>query len=554
MKEAIAKLLAKELAGRLKEEEILASLETPANAELGDIAFPCFKLAPALKKNPAEIAKQLQKKIGLCNGVEKAEAKGPYLNFFISKKLLAEQVLRINESFGRQKNGGKILLEHTSTNPNASPHVGRARNSVIGDSIYRILTFLGNSVERHYYINDVSKQVAMLALYFNKKDSFESMLKKYVEASKKIKDNPKLEQKVFGLLHKFEHKDPATTKLFEKIVETAVKGQKKIFSAIGIDFDYFDYESRYMASGHEILKELDKTGKLFKDREGRLVLDQKGTGLEWKMKSPVLVLTRSDGTGLYVLRDLAYTIDKCKKGRNILVLGEDQKLYFEQLKQALIVLKKPCPEVVHYSYVLLKDAGKMSTRSGEVVLLEEFVSEAVKKAKKEIAARKTKGDAMKIGVGAIKYAMLRNDNDKNITFDWQQALNFEGDSGPYLQYSYARANSILKKAEKTKNTGKARKNEKAEAKIPAKLNDKELGLIKKMLEFPAMVQDAAKQFSPSVIANYSFSLAQAFNEFYHDCKVIGSDEEAFRLRLVEAFRITIKNALYLLGIEVMEEM
>ncbi|PIN78145.1 arginine--tRNA ligase [Candidatus Woesearchaeota archaeon CG10_big_fil_rev_8_21_14_0_10_34_12] len=551
MKEIIISLLAKEL--KLKESEIENLIETPPSPGLGDYAFPCFHLAGKLKKSPVEIAKELSKKIEgrLSEGnrrcprkeINQIKSNGPYINFFANNNLLAEQILEINEEFGKEKNKGKLLIEHTSVNPNASPHVGRARNSIIGDSISRILDFRGFKIERHYYVNDVSKQIAMLALVFKPTDNFDSLLKKYIEIIKKLKQKPELEKKVFELLHKFEHKDKKTVLLFKKIVDTAVEGQKKIFSAIGINFDYFDYESRYIESGKEVLKQFEKTKKLFKDDENRLVLNQANTGLERKMKSPMLVLTRSDGTGLYILRDLAYTIEKCKKGRNLLILGEDQKLYFEQLKQALILLKKPYPKVVHYSFVLLKDIGKMSTRSGEVVLLEEFISEAVKKAQKEIAKRKTKGDAKKIGIAAIKYAMLRNDNNKNITFDLDSALNFEGDSGPYLQYSYARASSILKKAKKGKQNPTF-----------STLEKSEIALIKEILTFKEIVKSAEKHLSPSLIANYSFNLAKTFNEFYHECPVINSENEAFRLRLIEAFRSVIKNSLYLLGIDVLEEM
>ncbi|MCX6748603.1 MAG: arginine--tRNA ligase [Candidatus Pacearchaeota archaeon] len=540
MKEVIAKLLAKEL--KLKEDEIIKLIEVPPQSEMGDYAFPCFSLAAILKKNPVEIAKELSSKIK-AKELEKVQPVGPYVNFFINKKILAEQALAIKDDFGKGKNKEKILLEHTSVNPNASPHVGRARNSLIGDSIKRILEFLGHKVETHYYVNDVSKQIAMLALNFKQKDNFDDLLKKYIEISKKVKDNPELEQKVFQLLYKFEKGDKETIDIFKRIVDTAVKGQKEIFSSLGIEFDYFDYESRYIEEGKHILKELGETNKLFKDDNNRLVLNQKNTGLELKMKSPVLVLTRNDGTGLYILRDLAYTIEKCKKGKNILVLGEDQKLYFEQLKQALILLKKPYPRVVHYSFVLLKDIGKMSTRRGEVVLLEEFIEEAVKKAKEIAKEKKTKGDVKKIAYASIKYAMLRNENNKNITFDWQQALNFEGDSGPYLQYSYARASSIMKKA----------KSKKEKLKIES-VDEKEFLLIKKLLNFPEVVNQAYKQLSPHIIANYSLELCQIFNDFYHSCPVLGNEKQAFRLALVDSFRKVLKNSLFLLGIEAIDEM
>ena len=268
------------------------------------------------------------------------------------------------------------------------------------------------------------------------------------------------------------------------------------------------------------------------------------------MKAPYFVLARSNKTGLYGLRDIAYTIDKMKKGRNIIVLGEDQKLYFEQIKEALNLLGEKAPEVVHYSFVLIqteKGAKKMSTRRGELVLLEDFLKETTLRAQEEIKKRKTKGDAKKIAIAAIKYSMLRNDNDKNIIFSWDKSMNFEGDSGPYLKYSYARASSIIKKAKKQR---------KKELKfdIPEELEQEEIELVKQIEKFTSIVESAEKNLSPSIIAHYSFELSQAFNTFYHNCPVLKNKEEAFRLKLVEAFRITLKNSLYLLGIEVMEEM
>tara|TARA_Y100000310_G_scaffold290626_1_gene317977 strand:+ start:1751 stop:3379 length:1629 start_codon:yes stop_codon:yes gene_type:complete len=540
-KEEIIKLLSKQI--NLKPKEIQDLVEIPPNQDLGDYAFPCFILSKKLKKSPKDIAEDLSKKLKPTKNIESIKPTGPYINFFIDKKKLAEHIININSGFGRQKQNEKILLEHTSVNPNASPHVGRARNSIIGDSIYRILSFLGNKVERHYYVNDVSKQIAILALVFKPTDKFDDLLKKYVDITKKLEKNSKLEKQVFELLHKFEHKDKKTVALFKKIVETAVKGQKKVFSSIGINFDYFDYESRYIEEGKHILKQLEQTKKLFKDDEGRMVLDQKLTPLVTKMRSPVLVLTRSDGTGLYPLRDLAYTIEKTKKERNILILGEDQKVYFEQISEALKLLKKPVPEVVHYSFVLLKGIGKMATRRGELVLLEEFLNQAKQKAEQEIKKRKTKGDANKVAIAAVKYAMLRNENNKNITFNINESLRFEGDTGPYLQYTYARASSIIRKAKKSTSKMKIEK-----------LSKSEIQLITKISLFPEIVERAGINMNPSLIANYSHELAQAFNEFYHNNKVIGSDEESFRLKLVDAFRTCLKNSLYLLGIDVMEAM
>jgi arginyl-tRNA synthetase len=555
-KQEIVSLISKQT--KLKSGQIENLIEIPPNPDLGDYAFPCFILTKPKtdemwgdveksffkKKNPTEIAKHLAEKLKPTKNTQEIKATGPYLNFFINKKELAKQIIKINKDYGKGKEKEKILLEHTSVNPNASPHVGRTRNSIIGDSIKRILEFSGNKVETHYYVNDVSKQIAMIALVFKPTDKFENLLDKYVKISKKVSENPELEKQIFELLHKFEHGDKKTKALFKKIVDVAVKGQRQVFSSIGIDFDYFDYESKYLQESKHILKELETTEKLFKDDYGRQVLDLKDTKIVKKMKTPVLVLTRADQTGLYPLRDLAYTIEKGKKHRNIIVLGEDQKLYFEQICEALKLLNKPCPEVVHYSFVLLKGGKKMSTRKGEIVLLEEFLDYALKKAKQNIKSRKTKGDPKKVAIAAVKYAMLRNENNKSITFDLDESLRFEGDTGPYLQYSYARASSIIKKAKSKKET---------KTTIP-ELTPSEINLIKKIDLFPKIVQDAGKSMNPSLIANYSHELSQAFNEFYHSCKVIGDKCEGFRIKLVNAFRITLKNSLHLLGIDVMEEM
>lgn len=549
MKDEIVAILAQEL--KLDEEEINKRVEIPPSAEMGDYAFPCFFLAKEMKKNPVEISANLLKALQKrhLDGIEKIEQRGAYLNFFVDKTRFAKELLAkaTSPEFGSARENEKILVEHTSINPNASPHIGRTRNSIIADSIVRILKFRGNKVKVHYYVNDVSKQIAILALVFKPSDKFSDMLGNYIKISKKAKDNPVMEKKIFEMLEKFEKRDEKTVALFRKIVQICVEGQKKILSEFGIEFDSFDYESKYVGEiSKELLKKFEKTGKLFEDKENRLVLDLSHTLIKQKMKSPVFVLARSNGTGLYGLRDIAYTLEKMNHGRNILVLGEDQKLYFEQIKESLKLLGCNAPEVVHYSFVLIQTkqgARKMSTRRGELVLLEDFLKEAVCRAEMEIKKRRTKGDAKKIAIGAIKFSMLRNDNNKNIIFDWDNSLNFSGESGPYLQYSYARASSIMKKA------GKISRSFKIE-----NINEYESALVKKISRFPGLVEQAEKGLNPSLIANYSFELAQCFNEFYHKCPVIGSENEVFRIKLVEAFRQTIKNSVYLLGIDVMEEM
>ena len=387
----------------------------------------------------------------------------------------------------------------------------------------------------------------MLVLAKAEKLKFESMLKKYIEISKKVEKSKKLEEKVFSLLNAFERKDKKTTSSFRKVTKTCVKGQEKILSELGIKYDYFDYESKFINEGKNILGQLEETGKLSKDEEGRMVLNQSGTSVENQMKSPFLVLTRSDGTGLYPLRDLSYTIEKNNRAeKNIIVLGEDQKLYFQQISEALKLLGLKSPQVIHYSFILLSHKGKskkMSTRKGEVVLLEDFLNDATEKAKKELQKRKTKGDAKKIAISAVKYSILKVTPNRAINFNLEEALNFEGDTGPYLLYSYARANSILQKSKK------------AEDKIKiVELEQRETELILKLSNFKKVVQESFNSLNPSLIANYSYELAKIFNEFYHECPVIGDEKEKFRLNLVKSFKQVLKNSLFLLGIETFEKM
>ena len=564
MKDAIAKLLKKALKQKkvdLPEEEIASFIEIPPSAELGDYAFPCFFLAERLHDEAAQIAIELREEIGSPPEMfEDIQTKGPYINFFINRKNLARQIIadiaKEKDGFGSADlgKGKKVVIEHTSINPNASPHVGRARNAVIGDSIVNLMKFFGFKPEIHYYVNDVSKQIAMLVVAGAERLSFDEMLNKYIEIAKKVEKSKTLEKKVFLELQKFENGDKETLKKFEKITKTCLKGQTEILKKIGISYDVFDFESSYIDEARDVLEKLQSKGKLKKDKNGRLYLDQSDTQLKGMMKSPVFVLTRSDGTGLYPLRDLAYTIYKISLSKkNIIVLGEDQKLYFLQLKETLKLLGFDSPEVIHYSFILLKTkkgAKKMSTRKGDVVLLEDFLDDLVAKAKKEIKARKTKGNPETVAIAALKYKILKNSPNKIINFDANEALSFDGDTGPYILYSYARANSILKKSKKAKLNSKLQI---SKIEIPD-LSDKEIELIKKISQFPRVAYDTFITLNPSLIANYSYQLAQIFNEFYHSCQVLGSHEESFRLALVDSFMHALKNSLALLGIETLEEM
>lgn len=535
-------------------------LTTPPDSKLGDIALPCFQFAKELRRSPADIANELKDKLIDINFIDKIEVTGGYLNFYVNRAVFIEETLNEIEekkdSYGSSMSGcgKKALIEHTSINPNASPHVGRGRNALIGDVIARLLKFEGYNVNVHYFVNDIGKQIAKLLLGVagKKNVGFKDLLDIYVQINKDVEENPKLEDEVFKLLYKLENGDQEIKEKFRNIVDICIKGQTDILGELGIKYDTFTYESNYIWSKrvYEILEQFKNTGKLEEDTEGRLVLDQEEYHLP--MKAPYLVLTRKDKTSLYPLRDIAYTIDKIKTNsdKNIVVLGEDQKLYFQQIRAALDVIGYDAPTPVHYSFVLLTD-GKMATRKGNVVLLEDFMKEALSKAINNIEQRYGTYDektAKSIAYGAVKYAFLKIANDRNVTFDLDTALSFEGDSGPYLQYSYARINSILKKY------GKELPREVDYSLLKEPI---EFELVKELSNMQPVVKRALEETSPHIISNYVYALTKKFSLFYHECSVMNADSEELmkaRLILIDAVKQVIKNCLWLIGMDTVEVM
>ncbi len=560
-KKSIAEMLSKVL--KKKENELIEFLEQPPAATGADYAFPCYILAKEAKRSPLDLANELAAELKPTKLIVKVESKGPYVNFFLNKEMMADIIFSLikkeKDAFGslgvKKKNA---LIEHTSINPNSPPHVGRARNAIIGDSLTRLLRFHGYKTEVHFFVNDIGKQIAMLvyALEGKKTPKFDEIIQTYIEISKRVENDKELEQKIFLLLAKLEQGDAKTRARFRQVVDLCINGQVAIFSDLGIKYDFFDYESSYLFSKKtaEVLALLHKCGKVFTDSDGREVLDLDGFDLPMKDKA-VFVLTRGDKTSLYGLRDIAYTLYKLKRAaeKNIVVLGEDHKLYFRQLAATLSLLSQKAPEPVHYSFVLLSE-GKMSTRSGNVILLEDFMREAEAKAAEEIRKRNAEigeKDLQKlariIGYGALKFSLLRISPEKNVLFNWDKALSFEGESAPYIQYAYARIMSILRKS-----------NAKLSAKPDTSLltHEKEKELVSLLSEFPSITKTALAQLRPHFIANYAQRLAEKFNEFYHECPVLTEEAglSGARLTLIIATAQVLKNSMHILGIEMPEKM
>ena len=543
-------------------QEVDVPLSTPPDSAMGDYSVPCFRMAKGLGVAPVALAQQLGESLGQRDlaalGIDRVEVRGPYLNLFLTRGDLAarviDAVLTAGDRYGSRATGtGKrALVEHTSINPNASPHLGRARNAWIGDTLVRLLRFEGYHLEVRFFVNDVGRQIALLVLGVGDRNpGFNELLQIYVDSNRRLEADPGLGTQVTQLLERLENGDAATREAFRRVVAISVRGMREVFADADVRYDSFDYESDYLTPerSRELVEQLRSTGRLFEDEHGRLVLNLEGFDLP--SRNPVLVITRGNKTSLYVLRDLAYTLDKVAAAAdlNLVVLGEDQKLYHRQLQAALSLLGTAAPASVHYSFVLLGE-GSMSSRQGNLVLLEDFVAEAKRKAAAELQARGHAADpavAKAVAYSALKYSFLRVANDKQVVFNWDQAMSFEGESGPYLLYSHARICSILRRYGRELPAGADYTTLKA---------GQEAELIKLLDEMPDQVARALRVRSPHVIAGYAFAVARQFSSFYHACPILQEASPLLeaRLLLAVATRQVLANCLGILGIEPLQRM
>ncbi|MCK9596020.1 arginine--tRNA ligase [Candidatus Pacearchaeota archaeon] len=559
MKEIIIQILQKEL--KLKKEEIENLIEIPPSSEMGDYSFPCFILSKKEKKAPDKIAEHLAQKIKLPKEIEKIENKGPYLNFFINKKIFAEQIIKINANFGKTPigKGKKIVIDFSAPNIGKPMHIGHIRSTIIGDSLMRIYNFLGYNPIGVNYLGDIGLHIGKLIVAYElwldkeslKKDPVQELLRLYVKFCAKEKSNitegveeefqdNEWTNRAKEKLKLLELGDKKTEKIWYDIRKASEKGFNKVYEMLNINFNETVGQSEFSEHGKKIILNalLNKIAKSEKDGAVYVEVDNQ--------KKFIL---RSNQTASYMTYDIGAAVERYKKynfDRMIYVTDFRQKDHFDKLFKILSMFGYNFSDkLIHLPFGAIRFGNEiMATRKGDIILLEDVLQKTIEKAEKEIKKRKTKGDAEKVGVGAIKYIVLKTTPAGDVHFSWEQALNFEGDSGPYIQYSYARASSIIKKAGKFN---------KSKIKIE-NLASAENNLVKKISEFPEIVVKSEETLNPSLIANYSFELAQLFNEFYHSCPVINSENESFRLLLVDSFRTTLKNSLYLLGIEVLEEM
>ncbi len=602
MKEKIVELLSKEV--KLKKDEIKNLIEIPPNDEIGDFAFPCFSLAKIEKKSPLLVAENLAEKLrkdGLGKEIDNVEAKTGYVNFFIDKKILAEKILKeaLGRDFGKQKIKLRGMIEFSQANTHKAFHVGHIRGTSIGESLARVAEFMGEKAIRVNYQGDIGMHVAKWMWCYTEYHNKEKLRQDeswiagiYVEAVKRLTENEKLQGEVNEINRKLDSKeDKELNELWKKTRKLSLDALELIYKDLNTHFDKYYFESQFEQKGKEISHELLKRG-IAEISDGAVIVN-----LE-KYNLGVWVLLRSDGTVLYSAKDLALALQKFRDYNldwNVYVHGGEQDLHFNQLFKVLELMGfKDIKKCYHFGFGLVRlPEGRMSSRTGDNILYSDFKKEIMDYASKEIEKRfelskeEVKKRALIISIAAIKYSMLKQGINNVIVFNKKEALQFEGDTGPYLLYSYARASSILKKVKftsaniipPTKNFALVNpmaidgtseifshpKNSRSKLiKIKSikfinrlkiiDLKKEEIALIKKLGDFPEVVRKAYEGFAPNLIANYCFELSQSFNEFYHNCPVLGSLEESLRLKIVEGFRNVLGSGLWLLGIGVLEEM
>jgi len=568
VKKEIISLIKKSLTQLKYDCEI--KIEIPPQ-EKGDFAFPCYQLAKILKKSPNEISKEVSRSIKSSKWVEKVYVNGAYVNFFINKerfkKLTIKSVLDKQKTYGfLQKKNKQVIVEHTSANPNGPLHVGRARNPIIGDTIVRIFKAAGYKVQSQFYLDDMGKQVAILVWgikNLNSKDIPKTKYNKsdhktvgfYQIASKLMEKDDKVSKQIGEIVKKSEEGNKKTIDLIHKAYKPVLSGINESLKKINITIDKYIPESNFVKdkSVDNVVEKLKKL-KYCQNEQGAFYLDMKTFGI--KGRNTKFFFIRKDGTTLYATRDIAYHLWKSKQADFLInILGEDHKLESKQVETALnLIGAKIVPKVIFYSFVSLP-GGKMSTRRDRVVYLDDLINECIKRAYievkkrrgKELSEKKMKEIAEIIGKGALRYNIIKVQPEKDISFKWEEALNFEGNSSPFIQYSHARACSILlKNNEDIKN-------------IDTTLlkHDSEINLIKKIANFPIIIDEACEGFKPHSITTYLFEIASYFNQFYRDCPVLHEKNKKIRigrLALVEATKAVLRNGLDLLGIVAPEEM
>lgn len=559
-KELIASELAKVI-DSLDQDAILNLLEQPKSSDLGDIAFPAFSLAKVERKAPQAIAADIAEKIDQ-SAFEKVVATGPYVNFFLDKSKISDQVIKsvieAGADYGQQDegHGQNITIDLSSPNIAKPFSVGHLRSTVIGDALSNIFRKMGYNTIKINHLGDWGKQFGLLMVAYKKWGSKEAveanpideLLKLYVRINAEIENDPELDEEGRKWFKKLEDGDPEATELWQWFRDESLVEFNRIYKLLGVEFDSLNGEAFYNDKMDEGVQILEDKG-LLKESKGASIVELDDVNL------PPAMIKKSDGATLYITRDIATAIYRARTYnfvKNIYAVGQEQSNHFRQLKA---VLKKMgfdwSDDMVHVDFGLVtKNRQKLSTRKGNIILLEPTLQEAISRAKAQIEEKNPELEnkeevAHAVGVGAVKFYDLKTDRRNGYDFDLEAMVSFEGETGPYVQYAYARIQSILRRANFTPSTD-----------ATYSLSDPESWEIIKLLQdFSRVVKRAAENYDPSLIAKYAINLAQAFNKYYAHTRILDeSPERESRLALSYSTAVVLKEALRLLGVDAPEKM
>ncbi len=568
-KEEIAKILADADIG-LSFDEIKEIVEVPSDSKMGDYAFPCFKLAKVLRKAPPMIAKDIAEKITGKDLFEKVESVNAYVNMYISKQNFIEhvvpEIVNAGDSFGRSNigEGRPLIVEYSSPNICKPFHIGHIRSTVIGNALYKIYDAIGYDVIRINHLGDYGtqfgKMIVAYRLWGNKEDverePIKTLLSYYTKFHVEVETHPELDDEARKVFVKLEAGEKEEVELWQWFREMSLKEFNRVYDMLDIKFDSYNGESFYSDKMPRIVNELKEKG-LLQESQGAQVVDLSEYGM------PPALVTKSDGSSLYLTRDIAaavYRKETYNFVKNIYVVASQQNLHFQQWFKVVELLgyewAKDCVHVP-FGMVSLED-GTMSTRHGRVVFLEDVLNKAVDQTReivkeKGVNTENLEETAKAVGIGAVIFQELSNNRIKDYVFSWDRVLNFEGETGPYVQYTHARACSVLR------NAGEelvAKACEFKDIDFSYLTGDAAYTLVKLMYELPDVIVDAAEKYEPSVVTRHLIDIAQGFNRFYHEEHILVDNEaeKLAKVALVKAAKNVIANGLALLGMKAPEKM
>lgn len=565
-KEEIAKAISK--VTNIEKEQLKTYIEIPPNSDLGDYAFPCFKLAKDLRKAPQAIAEDIKTNIEIDGKViERIDIVGGYLNIYVNREALVESVLKEiydkKEKYGSSNTGkGKnVVIDYSAPNIAKPFHIGHLRSTVIGGALYKIYNFVGYNSVGINYLGDWGLQFGKVMAGYDmwkeeydfEKSEIQALLKIYVRFNQEEKDNPELTEKAREYFKRLEDGNQKEVEMWKWIRTTSLENYQKTYDLLNSKFDSYNGEAYYNDKMEPVIKELEEKG-LLKDSEGAKIVDLN----EYDM--PPCIIITSAGTTIYATRDLASLKERMKKydfAKAIYVVGNEQRLHFKQIFKVLELMgyedyAKNC-EHVPFGLVVDRNGEKIGSRKGNSISLEDILKEAIQKVEKIIDEKDPELEdkldvARKVGVGAIIFNDLANSRIKDEIFDWDMLLNFQGETGPYIQYIYVRTNSVLEKA------GYIPEIDKVDF---SKLQEKEgIETIKLLYRFNEFIESAAVKNEPSIVSRYLIDVAQSFSGFYNEHKIITEDKEVqdARLALTYAVGNVLKTGVTLLGMEMPNKM